>query len=231
MFRFLAYVFDFQLGVLAFFRPCDHDTTLQLPDDTSAKVCVSLSVIYLYLTVYSQFRKILRSVFELLPEDVGGEVALTEVTETATLSQHASAGFALSTVLYYLDKTFDQDYTQQHKLGDDCQGVTGTVTGGYLHFSQNRMYVFTEESGHYGRRWTIPKARERFAEFMEGSGLEKEYTLKPYFRKARESVANMFRLGDGNGVVASAGDTHASAALDKYKTAQVESEDEEWDFS
>lgn len=90
--------------------------------------------------------------FDLLPPDIGGEVALSTLTETTTLSQHASAAFALSTLLHYLDKTFDEEYTLHHNLGDDCQGVDGSVAAGYVHFAQTQMYIFTEESGHYGRR-------------------------------------------------------------------------------
>ena len=82
-------------------------------------------------------------------------------------------------------------------------------------------------------RWTNPQARQRFAEFMNGSGLENEYTLKPYFRKARESVATMFSFGNGAGTSTSTQTTGASAtdALDKYRSSLGHDEDDEWDFS
>lgn len=142
--------------------------------------------------------------FQLLPEGFG-EMALNDLTETATFSQHASAGFALSTVLHYIDKNTPNNFEKfapQLRLGDDRAEISGTVAGGYLHYSKSKgeiesdatetpsssrhsqaCYIFTEESGHYGRRWTIPGVRSSLAEFMEDSGLADKYVLKPYHRE------------------------------------------------
>ena len=192
------YIFDFGLKVLVFFKPSDHDTALQQPNDTSAK-----------------FRKVLKSIFRLLPEGFD-EVVLNDLTETATFSQHASAGFALSTVLHYIDRIIPEGFEKfgpQLRLGDDREGVSGTVAGGYLHCVESKpkaagtaktstsslanetkiRYVFTEESGHYGRRWTKPGVRSALAEFMEDSGLKNSYILKPYHRQQEAgSILDIF---------------------------------------
>ncbi|CAK8985523.1 Dual specificity protein phosphatase 19 (Protein phosphatase SKRP1) (Stress-activated protein kinase pathway-regulating phosphatase 1) [Durusdinium trenchii] len=172
------YVYDFELRVLVFFPPCEFDTALQPPDDTSAK-----------------FRKILGTVFDLMPCD---SEALLDLTETATLSQHASAGYALTTMLHYIDKmTKSTDYMHSHHLGDECEGTSGSVAGGYVRFSEkDNRYIFTEESGHYGFRWTLPGTRQSLDRFMHESGLDQAYYLRPYFRQKSEkpSVSAMAEL-------------------------------------
>jgi len=182
------YVFDFELRVLAFFPPCEFDTALQPPNDTSAK-----------------FRKILSTVFNLMPCD---DEALLDLTETATLSQHASAGYAITTSLFYIDKLSDAstDYMHSHHLGDEREGTYGTVSGGYVRFSaEDDRYVFTEESGHYGSRWTLPGTRQSLRKFMQESNLQDSYFLKPFFRqnaKQNSSISQLFaaptaEMGEG----------------------------------
>ncbi|GBG24447.1 Dual specificity protein phosphatase [Hondaea fermentalgiana] len=174
------YVFDFELRVLAFFPPCEMDTALQPPDDTSAK-----------------FRKILSTVFNLMPCD---DEALLDLTETATLSQHASAGYAITTSLFYIDKLGDAstDYMHSHHLGDEREGTYGTVAAGYVRYSpEDDRYVFTEESGHYGSRWTLPGTRQSLRKFMQESNLQNSYFLKPFYRqpdhtKEKTSITQLF---------------------------------------
>ena len=206
---------------MVFFKPCEHDTALQPPDDTSAK-----------------FRGVLKSVFQLLPEGFT-EVALNDLTETATFSQHASAGFALSTVLHYIDKNTPdhfEKFAPQLKLGDDCANVSGSVAGGYLHCSKvdtkvskeqpGFKYTFTEESGHYGRRWTIPGVRTALTEFMEDSGLEAHFTLKPYHReKPPGTIKGLF----GESALQSLSSTD-NVDPSPPETAEGLLEDVEWDF-
>jgi len=171
------YVFDYELRVLAFFPPCELDTALQPPDDTSAK-----------------FRKILSTVFNLMPCD---DEALLDLTETATLSQHASAGYAITTALFYIDKmTGNTDYLHKHHLGDEREGTYGTVAAGYVRYSEeDDRYVFTEESGHYGLRWTLPGTRQSLDKFMHESALQDSYFLRPFFRqhvKKPSTVSEIF---------------------------------------
>jgi len=171
------YCFDFEVGVLAFFPPCELDAALQPPNDTSAN-----------------FRLILSTVFDLMPVETE---ALHDLTETAVLSQHASAGYALTTTLHYVDKLSKTSYMNSHHLGDETIGVEGSVTGGYVRYDKDSdMYIFTEESGHYGRRWTNPGTRQGLDTFMAESNLEKRYKLKPFYRphhlNKRGSVSDLF---------------------------------------
>jgi len=209
------YVFDFELGVLAFFPPCDLDTALQPPNDTSAK-----------------FRKILGTVFDLMPPEFGGTKALLQITESATLSQHASAGYALTTCLHYIDKLIhdnETDYLTHHVLGDEQENVSGTVAGGYVSYdSESNKYIFTEESGHYGARWTLPGTRRRIDEFMKDSNLSACFVLKPFYRKNQpKSLASIF---EGHEV-----SSPSKRVLSHIKTpekAKAESDDDdEWDFN
>uniref|UniRef100_A0A7S2S6Y8 Uncharacterized protein n=1 Tax=Mucochytrium quahogii TaxID=96639 RepID=A0A7S2S6Y8_9STRA len=205
------YVFDFELGVLAFFPPCELDCALQPPNDTSA-----------------EFRKILSTVFELMPVD---EEALYDLTETATLSQHASAGYAITTILHYIDKsTRTTEYMHTHHLGDEREGVAGTVAGGYVRYDEETSrYIFTEESGHYGFRWTFPGTRNKFNKFMKESNLEDAYYLKPFFRK--KTIANHVSISEmfQQDVPVSAPRPMATSQ-EETPAAAVADDDSDWDF-
>lgn len=219
------YCFDYKLGVLCFFPPCELDTALQPPNDPSAV-----------------FRAILSTVFDLMPVEME---ALDDLTETSVFSQHAAAGYALTTTLRYVDKFSQTTYLFEHHLGDETQSVSGSVTGGYLHYDkENERYIFTEESGHYGLRWTLPGTRQSLDEFMQNceNDLGNNYVLKPFHRQTGEeqpkladlfdSVAGDPEEGrDGGQVESNAGSKSTEAHVDASQVPAVqEVEPPEWDF-
>lgn len=59
------------------------------------------------------------------------------------------------------------------QLAENAGMDRGTVLGGTL-FRENGRLVFTENSGHYGHRWT-DSARQQFQSFMSDQGIDFDY--------------------------------------------------------
>ncbi|MFE4255509.1 polymorphic toxin type 43 domain-containing protein [Streptomyces sp. NPDC056910] len=59
------------------------------------------------------------------------------------------------------------------QLAEKAGMDTGTVLGGTL-FRDNGRLVFTENSGHYGHRWT-DSTRQQFQTFMRDQGIDFDY--------------------------------------------------------
>ncbi|MCZ4099793.1 polymorphic toxin type 43 domain-containing protein [Streptomyces sp. H39-C1] len=59
------------------------------------------------------------------------------------------------------------------QLAESMGADKNTVLGGTI-FRDNGRLVFTENSGHYGHRWT-DATRQQFQEFLNGHGIQYDY--------------------------------------------------------